>query len=595
MLHAQPVQTDTLKNAKVFSNTYISIDVFGKTRDGDIYTCGLKNVFVNGKAQPIQLVRIDLTTKKITYKELAGIPSSPSILWIHFFDSTGNLYLSFIYKERVVIKLNLKDSIAYQNLGNVFKDNHSTIYSASLSHDKHIYFGGSSGDPYVSEYFPSTNKLIKYPSMDAANDFVLSVAGDDKYIYAQTGQRNSIQLWAMRKSDSTKKMLFKIPNNTRMNLMCGVDGKIYLSFHCDTLSGSWKLEDGAAIHYQGSSAPVYYQEVSSNTKSFYDAVQKKLFYSFDGSRYDYTMINVTDVRNIIRSVFGFKNDLSHLYMAGDYYGNYYDYNLKEDSSFLLGNTSFNVYSTLQESDSTIYFGNYPSGALLKWNRNLPWTLNKFTGNHVVTASKTSNPRLIGYLKSQTPAGFHHLQFMKKDFKGNIVCAGNVIRIGNTCSIGVYDVKKDSLYGYDFLKINSLSSSGLAAWKNLMIFSTGGNNAKLYFYNSLLNNMVDSLDLGFNDYGKINITGNILTGIANDRIYKLDLSTKKIIQNFSFQKNSILYSQTLSNGTILVKTQNQLPENFAKFINLPYTGYYESGKNVYAINGTEIVVLKNIIQ
>jgi hypothetical protein len=72
-------------------------------------------------------------------------------------------------------------------------------------------------------------------------------------------------------------------------------------------------------------------------------------------------------------------------------------------------------------------------------------------------NSNANPRVIGYFKRETPAGFHHAQFLKI-YVENLVSARDVIRIGHTCSIGVYQIKKDSMYGYDYHKINRLSAN-----------------------------------------------------------------------------------------------------------------------------------------
>ncbi len=598
-LVAQSYEIDTLVNAKSYTNSFIPISIFGKTSNGHIYTCGIINNYsTTGTPLPITLVRIDLTSKSVLNKSIEGTRSSSSILWASAFDSTGTFYLGLNSLNRKIFRFNLKDSIDYKNLGNGFKNGSTLAYSMSLGCNGNMYFGGSSGDPYVSEYNPYKNKIIEYPSIDEANDYVLTIAGDTNFIYAQTGQRNSIQLWAMKKSDSTKHLLFKIPNNTRMNMSTTTDG-IFVSFHCDTLKGNWKMVDGNAVACNGKTGnDIRYFEINNpnfppTVISNFDAVQTKLFYSINKSFYQNISINSGKINTNIRAVFGFQQNDTNIYYAGDYYGNYYKYNVSENVSTLLGNTTFNIYSVLKDTDSTIYFGNYPSGALLKWNRNLPWTLNKFINNTIVLPGRNSNPHLIGYFKSETPAGFHHLSLMIRDFKGNIVCAGDVIRIGNTCSIGVYNPLKDSIYGYDFNKIKGLASSGLAAWKNFIIFSTNnfyGGIAKLYFYSSTANKMIDSVDLGFADYGKIYTDQNFLIGVANDRIYKLNLTTKQLQQNFSYKKNSIIYSQQLSDGTIIIHTQNTLP-NFYKFVNLPYTSYFEDKHTLYAISGNNLLRVK----
>jgi len=599
---AQTFTIDTLKNALAFTNTYMPFTTYGTTRNGHIYAFGFINKYApDGRGLPMTLVRIDLNTKAVTYKELKGTGSSTSALWSMAFDSKGFFYLGLNTNNRKIYQFNLKDSIYYKNLGNGFKDGNTLAYCIALGSDNNMYFGGSSGDPYVSEYNTVTGKMISYPCIDAANDYTLSIAGDADYIYAQTGQRNSIQLWAMKKSDSTKKMLFKIPNNTRMGLVSKKDG-VYLSFNSDTLSGTWKLVHGTAIKFTGKEGDdmtlpeVNNGNLPTTVKSNYDDVSSTLSFSVNGAPYTDVHIPTENLKNAIRAVFSFKNDPENIYYCGDYYGNYYCYNIPTGKSTLLGKTSFNIYSVLQDTDSTLYFGNYPSGALFKWNRDKPWTLNRFINGNKVEASGTSNPRLIGYFKSQTPAGFHHLELLVKDFKGNIVGAGDVIRIGKTCSIAVYDPVKKTMYGYDFNKIKGLSCAGLAAWNQLVILSTDnyyGGTAKLYFYNSINNTMADSLNFGFADYGKIYINGNILTGIANDRVYKIDLAAKKLIANIPYNPKSNVRSCMLSDGSLIMNTTNNIPASFAKVIKMNEANYWETSNGIYATDGTNLVQIKGL--
>ena len=234
----------------------------------------------------------------------------------------------------------------------------------------------------------------------------------------------------------------------------------------------------------------------------------------------------------VRRIFSFPNDNENIYYAGDYYGNYYRYNLMTNTTYLLGTVGYNVYSAMAMNDSIMYFGGYPSGYLMKWNRNRPWTTMKFMGGKLIEPTDAyANPRIVGYWKSQAkpPAGFHHTEQLLLDAYNNIVGAGNVIRIGNGASIGVYDIAKDSMYGIDYNPYSGMGYRSIARWKKLIIYSMNnvyGKRPKLYFYNSLTNKMADSLDLGYNDYGKIRVEGDILYGIANDRVYKLDLSAKE---------------------------------------------------------------------
>lgn len=603
-LNAQSYFMDTLKNALAYSSNFIPLPVYGITSNGHIYTCGLNNNYApNGEARPLVLLRIDLTTGALTQKVLEGSFSSPSVLWEHVFDSAGNFYLGLNSHNRKVFRFNLKDSIAYENLGNGFKDNRSLAYSFSLGADNHLYFGGSSGGTYWTEYDPLMKSITQHPAADSVNDYVLTIQSDTDYVYCQTGQRNGIYFWSIRKADDQKKLLFKIPNSKRFNTLTGKDGVCYVSFTTDTLTGNYRLKNGSATKVISPAMPLSnkYQEVNGgmgqpNVISNFDASDNKIYYSINDSFFTPVSIPCSKTNTEIRAILGFKNDSNHIYYAGDYYGSYYCYDLKKDTAILLGNTGYNIYASLEQNDSIMWMSGYPSGYIMQWNRNKPWTTQKFINGRITNAYKNANanPKLMHYFKSNTAAGFHHASLLESDGNGNIIAAGNVIRIGNTSSIGTYNILNDSIYGYNFEKISKLGASGLATWGRLMVLATYysfGGQPKLYFYDPQQNIMRDSLQFGFDDYGKIYIKGNILTGISRNRIYSVNLSEKKIIKNFAFAPNSILGSYQLTDGYITVNTRNNIPKEMTDLIQLPYTIACENNGQLYAISGKNIIRIR----
>ena len=246
-IYPQQITIDTLKNAVAGVNTYNPIPVYGTTSAGSVYGAGL-NLFLSnvGKPLPAQFVRIDFGKKEATYKTLPGVLSANGAFWIAGFDGTGNVYLSMNTGMRRILQFNLKDSIQYKDRGNAFLDGHTLAYSMSLGRDGKMYFGGSSGSTSWSSFDPKTNTFENHPPVDPYNDYVLSIAGDSDYVYAQTGQRNSVQLWSIRKRDEYKKLLCKISNTTRIELATREDG-IYASFNSDTLKGLFKLVKGDTV------------------------------------------------------------------------------------------------------------------------------------------------------------------------------------------------------------------------------------------------------------------------------------------------------------------------------------------------------------
>ena len=100
-----------------------------------------------------------------------------------------------------------------------------------------------------------------------------------------------------------------------------------------------------------------------------------------------------------------------------------------------------------------------------------------------------------------------------------------------------------------------------------------------------NKLVDSIDAGFDDYGKIYVKENSLIDITNNRVYNFDLQAKKLIGNQVFPENSFGKSLMLSNGKILVATSKNIPETLFPCISIPdhhYHDFIEVNKKVYAL-------------
>jgi hypothetical protein len=331
---------DTIYKAVALTNTYISLPFFGTSSNGHIWSVGLNNHYnANDSALPIEMVRIDLTGNIVTYKTLPGTLSSSSVYWSYTFDSSGNFYLGLNSNNRKIFKFNLKDSISYQNLGNGFIDNQALAYSLSLGLDRHIYFGASSGGTFWSEYDPRTNTFTKHPEIDPKNNYVLTIMGDTTWVYAQVGQRESIDLWAVRKADDYKIKLFFIPNHTRFNTKVRKNG-ITVQFYTDTLAGSYILKNGRAIKGNFSQPEITYNELD-NAKShtrintYFDNTTSNFLYAINDGAYKSIHINAANVRNNIRYLFFDKKDASGFGYVGDYYGNWYWYSSKTGSPHLL--------------------------------------------------------------------------------------------------------------------------------------------------------------------------------------------------------------------------------------------------------------------
>ncbi|MEP6846830.1 MAG: hypothetical protein ABI861_12540, partial [Panacibacter sp.] len=417
---AQSYTIDTLPNAAAYVNSFSLLPFYGTTGSGGYYTAGFNEYYDEaGKAQELELVRIDLTTKQVQYKRLPKVMGGNGYYWTYIFDKNGNVYLSMNTNNRKLIRLTLRDSIAFTDLGNPFPNGTTLVYSTSLAADGNLYLGGSSGGTYWSEYDPVKATFKKHPVVDAENDYVLSIAGDADYVYLQTGQRKNIRLWAVNKRTDEKKILFTVPNTTRISLGTFNDG-IYAAINVDTLTAGFKLVNGIAVKVNQPPAASGHVAISGNyepgtdkkkiVKTFYDAATSQLNFSINNKNYDPIAIKNNYTTTPIRRVFSFPNDKENIYYAGDYYGNYYRYNLKEQKAYLLGSTGYNIYSSVAINDSMIWLSGYPSGYIMLWNKNKPWTTQKMIdGKLVDVRDANANPKIVHYFKSEgTPAaGFHH--------------------------------------------------------------------------------------------------------------------------------------------------------------------------------------------
>ena len=144
----QSYKIDTLKNAIASVNSFSLLGINGLTSSKDVYVLGYNLDNNNGNPMSVQMVRIDLNKKNVQYKSLPNVLSTKANFWVSVFDSTGTVYLSVNNPRRTIMKLNLKDSIKIDDLGNAFSTGTTLAYSASLGRDGKIYFGGSSGGTY---------------------------------------------------------------------------------------------------------------------------------------------------------------------------------------------------------------------------------------------------------------------------------------------------------------------------------------------------------------------------------------------------------------------------------------------------------------
>lgn len=563
----------TLTNATASTNTYLRSGISGVMNNGHVFFLDFRQNFSGSTPIAMDAVRIDATTGTVTTKNMVGSVSSSSALWASAMDNNGNIYMGLNSGNRKVWKVNCKgDSILLTNLGNCFVDSTALAYSIALGIDGNMYFGGSSGiqSTSCSYYDTQTGIVHAYPEVNAFQDFTVFCSGNSNYIYSEVGQRNNLfEIWSTRKSDGRQKLIAS--QTGLINYGTREAGMVF------QINGSWyRLDDTVLISYPTYNATpeVFHCETTNShcptgyptATSFYNSTTNTYSWNVDGN-IGSTTISSTNVTNTIRRVFPDQTDSTLIYYIGENYGNSYklaNATTKTDLGFI----GFNVYSTCQVNDSIIYYSGYPSGTLAKWNKNQAWTAETFYNGSLHHLSDSTNPQLIDYFRSY--GGFHHGEKLVK-VDSFLVCAGTVIRVANSCSIATYDMAHDTMYGYDYNKIGAITHRDIAVWRKKVLFSTTGSGAKLYIYDPATN-LMDSIETGFSDNGKIYVTGDKVIGVASDRIYNYNLVDRVLINQHIYASNSISFSYQMPDGRILItSTGITLPRDMS-FDFVQFSGY-----------------------
>ena len=100
-------------------------------------------------------------------------------------------------------------------------------------------------------------------------------------------------------------------------------------------------------------------------------------------------------------------------------------------------------------------------------------------------------------------------------------------------------------------------------------------------------MTDSIDLGFDNYGQVFIDRNTLTGIAYNRIYSIDLKTKKLLWNYLLS-STVNEAYRLHDGRFVLNTAAQIPAALKQFTWIHAGNFYEANNILYAIAGKQIL-------
>jgi len=169
----------------------------------------------------------------------------------------------------------------------------------------------------------------------------------------------------------------------------------------------------------------------------------------------------------------------------------------------------------------------------------------------------------------------------------VIGAGNVIRVDETMSVGVYNMNTKVGYGYDYNKIDRQALSGMTFYNNLVLISTNnanGGTPKIYYYDYLNNTMVDSISFGFTNYGGIWTQGEQLLGQAGTRFYKINLSTKQIIYNQQGKGNPNV--ARLQDGKFII-SGGTAPAGWAQMVTSTYNNWVGVNGVYYSVSSQTI--------
>lgn len=610
---------DTLTNAYAIRNTYEHVPFNGIMNNGHVYGFGLDMKYgVNGGSLPIQFTRIDYVTKEVTKVALSNsFSSNLGVVWRYVFDSTGRLVMGLNTANRKIYRLNLKDaSIVQEDFGNGFlNDDQTLVYSMILNADRAITIGGSSSPTSTQVSIILENGYIKkLAEIDATQGYVTQVYMDTgRYLYAQVGQ-NPFKLYAVDTLTGTKTLLATRLDGFPIQFGNAING-IYAR---PTPAAPYdKLVNGAFVTVPPAPASIpgaiTYREVKTFTDdgtpiplvtTFWDAEKSTLHWSINNV-HDSTHLETDSIRDGISRALPSGR---YIYYTASYYGGVYKYDTVTQVRTFLGSPGLNVYAMLQYNDSIIYMSGYPSGTLVEWNRNQPWTVGTYYNGSGRPVSSTSNPKLIAYWHSYSEIS-HAVKLIKLN-NGIIATMGGIIRTGNSANVAFFNPITRQVWGYNSDSMYLQGASDITAYGDkYVLFSTNSSNGgrpKIFKYDTELHRMVDSLDFGFKNYGNIFCTGEMLFGIAQDTsnpthqidttlFYKVNLSTWKLVYSKKIRAtiNKVQWMPDGYIGLNMTYTDGQIvpipvapPAGYALtrvIQNLDY--YYNNNKSYYTIGST----------
>jgi len=579
----------------------------------------------------------------------ASILNFASALTLLTFDSAGAFYLTNgtdVFRFNLKDSISFIDLGGNKGAGTIFNPVNAGGYSAyvaSLGRDKHVYFGSANTNDetgvnswtYWSEYTPPSagspnGVLTKYHTpIDMADDYVLAIAGDSLWAYMTIGQVGKAKIYAVRKSTGVSTLLSNQPAGSRPGFGVYQNG-IFTGLSPDAdfglAGGTYQLVNGALVAVTN---PVYgkalaYTEVAgaptngytyskdlSGSITSYNNLNDSVYIMYDSSFAKNTTFSVvksslkvpsTSIPADISSLFSFANDPSYIYGYGGTYGNVVKYRIPQDSATILGPVGMNMYSWVEAKNGKMYFGGYPSGQLVLWDTTKPWTVGKVINYETYTNNTpNANPQGLVYFRSGIPGveqgvypnpSMHHLTQIALLPDSSIFGTGNQIRTGYNACLGVYNPATKGLYAYNYTRHpQGLSANNFLPYNGNFLWSTevySGGPSSLYTIsvpNDSTIQVTDSLNLGFNSYGTIFMVGDQLIGFADDRVYKIDMVTRTIVDSIKFG-TSCIGATMFTDGRVVIYNGGNcvlptIPKSFWNVSLSTNVSWFQKDKNVYA--------------
>lgn len=565
-----------LEGANAYQNTFASFErpCTGKMSNGHFYFAGFINHYDTASViTNIECFRLDMNTGEVIYKTLPSL-SSQSVLWVWAMDSLGHVWASLSSSVRRLYEFNFKDSIWYRDHGGLPDETgargNELAYSFGMGTDGNLHIGTSSWRPMILYFDRKRDTLISYGSADPKQDYVLSISGDKDYIYEQVGQKSKNYLICTNKTTGEHTKIDSIATNSRFNIRARNDGFVYYS----NAVGNYRLngpERTKVTSFGGTKYIEYYEmgDVGQPrlTASYFDPTKNELSYSISNGISGKVTINAENILAKIGFLWTSNADSNIIIYQGEYYGSVYEYDRAGKKATVTGKGIGNIYSVAQIDDSTFALGCYPSGLLLEFNINQPWTVGVYDAqtNTVSGISPTSNPRFL--CNMITKGGFNHVYGLVYDSVYDVLIgSGNIDRVADGVGICAYFRKTGEVTGYDYNKIPAnCNYRDLKLWGNKALLSIYGASGRVYVYDYLKNFMADSIvDKRFTNFGKLYPVGDLLLCIANNRYVKINMAKQKTVIYDSTTTAQNYFHTMLPDGRIAVNGWFAPPKDFWPF-------------------------------